>query len=252
MIFAKHLGGCEASRWGRCALLLLLLVTPVAPLVAQQRVPRELSLGVIGGAVFSQMKFDASSTIPQDMAKGYTFGVSARYIEELHFGLQVEALVTRRGFRDRFDEEYGDMSFERDLTYLEVPILSHIYFPFGKKDRSEISVNLGPKFGVMLWEKTQSRLPDDFGQTGTTTAGLQTAHHTLAVSNRFDYGIQAGLGYELRVSPKVSVQLEGRYYFGLGNIFPDEKSDVFETSSNQHVMVVMTVYWHQLLRRKPQ
>jgi hypothetical protein len=230
--------------------LLLFLLTCMSAAVAQQRVPKELSLGVIGGAVMSQMNFDATTTMPQDMAKGYTCGVSARYIEEQFFGLQVEALLTRRGFQDRFDpEEYGDLSFKRSLTYLEVPVLSHIYFPFGKRKRSEICVDLGPKFGIMLWEKTESNLPDDFGETGTATAGLQTAHHTMAVSNRFDYGIQVGLGYEFHFSPKVSAQLQGRYYFGLGNIFPDEKSDIFETSSNQHIMVVMTLFWHKRLGR---
>jgi hypothetical protein len=251
MIFAKNtrVAPCRFV-WQGAALFLILFFLQPATMWAQRRIPKELSLGVIGGAVMSQMNFDASTTMPQDMAKGYTCGVSARYIEEYHFGLQVEALLTRRGYQDRFDEEYGDMSFKRSLTYLEVPVLSHIYFPFGKRDRSEISVNLGPKFGVMLWDKTDSNLPDDFGQAGSATYGLQDAHHTMAVSNRFDYGIQAGLGYEFRFSPKVSLQLEGRYYFGLGNIFPDEKSDVFETSSNQHVMVVMTLFWHKRLGKK--
>jgi hypothetical protein len=247
MIFAKYI---RSLRRSVCVGLLSATACAAPALHAQQRIPRELSLGVIGGAVFSQMKFDASTTIPQDMARGYTLGVSARYIEEQYFGLQIEALLTKRGFQDRYDAEYGDLSFTRSLTYLEVPFLSHIYFPIGKRKRNEISVDLGPKFGVMLWEKTDSNLPEDFGQSGTPTAGLQDAHHTMAVSNRFDYGIQAGLGYEFRCSKDVSVQLSGRYYFGLGNIFPDEKSDVFETSSNQHVMVVMTVYWHKLLAKR--
>ncbi len=76
-----------------------------------------------------------------------------------------------------------------------------------------------------------------------------TDHHTMDVKYRFDYGIQAGLGYEFKFSPQVSLQLAGRYYFGLGNIFPDEKSDVFETSSNQHIMIVMTLFWHKLLEK---
>jgi hypothetical protein len=252
MIFAKYISGALRSFRGCGVLALLGVWAWMSPVAAQQRVPRELSLGLVGGAVMSQMNFDASTTMPQDMATGYTCGVSARYIEEMFFGVQLEALLTRRGFQDRYDPElYGEgLSFKRSLTYLEVPFLAHIYFPFGKRDRSEISVNLGPKFGVMLWDKTESHLPADFGQDGTVTAGLQTAHHTMDVSNRFDYGIQAGLGYEFRFNPKMSLLLEGRYYFGLGNIFPDEKTDVFETSSNQHLMIVMTLYWRKRLGKK--
>lgn len=212
--------------------------------VAQPRVPKELDWGIIGGAVMSRMNFDP--TISQDMATGYTFGVSARYIEEKFFGLQAEVLITRRGYKDRYTD-FPSYKFQRNLTYMEIPFLSHIYFPMGR--RNEICVDLGPKFGMLLWEKTDNRLPADFGQPGSPTAGFMTDHHTMDIKNRFDYGIQAGLGYEFKFSPQISLQLSGRYYFGLGNIFPDEKSDVFETSANQHVMIVMTLFWHKLLEK---
>lgn len=211
---------------------------------AQPRVPKELDLGIVGGAVMSRMNFDP--TISQDMAAGYTLGISARYIEEKFFGLQAEVLVTRRGYKDRYTD-FPSYKFQRNLTYLEVPFLSHIYFPMGR--RNEICVDLGPKFGMLLWEKTDNRLPTDFGQPGSSTAGFRTDHHTMDIKYRFDYGIQAGLGYEFKFSPQISLQLSGRYYFGLGNIFPDEKSDVFETSANQHVMIVMTLFWHRLLEK---
>ncbi len=212
--------------------------------VAQPRVPKELDLGIVGGAVMSHMNFDP--TISQDMAAGYTLGISARYIEEKFFGLQAEVLVTRRGYKDRYTD-FPSYKFQRNLTYLEVPFLSHIYFPMGR--RNEICVDLGPKFGMLLWDKTDNRLPSDFGQAGSLTAGFRTDHHTMDIKYRFDYGIQAGLGYEFKFSPQLSLQLSGRYYFGLGNIFPDEKSDVFETSANQHIMIVMTLFWHRLLEK---
>lgn len=212
---------------------------------AQPRVPRHLDLAVVGGATLSQYNFDP--TISQDMAKGYTFGVAARYIEEKYFGLQAEVLLTRRGYRDRY-ERFPEYSFQRDLTYLEIPVLAHIYFNLGK--RSEIAVDLGPKFGMFLWDKKSETLPQDFGQEGSETAFYTTDHHTMSVHNNFDYGIQAGLGYEFKVTPQLSLQLSGRYYFGLGNIFPDEKSDVFETSSNQQVQIVLAVWWKHMIGKR--
>lgn len=220
---------------------LFLLSSWAMPLVAQKRIQPRLDIGVIGGAVLSQMTFDPSIT--QDMAQGYSAGVSFRYIEEQLFGLQIDALLSRRGWRDRYNE-FPEYFYQRNLTYLEIPFLSHIYFPMGQ--RNEISVNLGPKLGVMLGESSDSNLPSDFDNIYTGT----TVHHSMDVSKRFDYGIQAGLGYEFRFNPEWSMQLSGSYYFGLGNIFPDTKSDTFETSSNQHIMITLTLYRRMLLKNK--
>lgn len=238
MSFANPLRGLRLWwAWGGA-------VCSVAVATAQPPAPKEWDFGFTGGMVMSEMNFDP--TISQDMAGGYTFGVVARYIEEKYFGLQAEVLLTRRGYKDRYTD-FPNYKFQRNMTYLEVPVLSHIYFPMGR--RNEICVDLGPKFGIMLWEKKESNLPADFGQSGTPTAGFMTEHHTMDISRRFDYGIQAGLGYEFKFSRIWSVQLSARYYFGLGNIFPDEKSDVFETSANRHFMVVMTVFWHKFLAK---
>lgn len=226
------------------ALCLILLAALGTAAVAQPRVPRHVDLGVTGGATLSSYSF--KPTVTQDKAKGYALGLAARYVEEKFFGLQAEALLARRGYRDRYDR-FPQYEFERDLTYLEVPVLAHIYFPLGR--RSEIALDLGPKFGMFLWDKTERRLPDDFAQPGSETQNYQAAHHSMAVHNNFDYGIQAGLGYEFKAGRHLSFQLSGRYYFGLGNIFPDEKSDTFETSSNQHVQILLTVWWKKYLHR---
>lgn len=222
--------------------LLCILIGGFSLMQGQERIQPRFDWGIMGGAVLSQMNFDP--TITQDMAQGYTMGVSFRYIEEKIFGLQVDALLTRRGWKDRYNE-FPEYSFQRNLTYLEIPFLSHIYFPLGK--RNEICVNLGPKLGVMLWENSESNLPENFSKDlyfGTLD------HHTMDIEKKFDYGIQAGLGYEFRFNQNISLQLMGNYYFGLGNIFPDEKSDVFETSSNQHISITMCLYFRKLLRKR--
>ena len=224
--------------WTAALLLLSFRMT------AQPRVARHLDLGVTGGVTMSSYTF--SPTIPQNQAMGYTAGVAARYIEEKYFGLQAELLLTRRGWDERYSL-FPDFKYRRSLTYLEIPVLAHIYFNMGK--RNEISVDLGPKFGTMLWENTESNLPADFGQGGGETANYEYLQHELAIHSRFDYGIQAGLGYEFKANRHLSFQLAGRYYFGLGNIFPDEKTDVFETSSNQQIQIVLTVWWKKWIGR---
>ena len=48
----------------------------------------------------------------------------------------------------------------------------------------------------------------------------------MDVENKFDYGITAGLGVELRT--KVGhFQVEGRYYYGLSDFYHSTKKDYF-------------------------
>ena len=59
------------------------------------------------------------------------------------------------------------------------------------------------------------------------------------IKNKLDYGIAGGIGIEFYLSPRNSVTLEGRYYFGLGNIFPSAKADTFSASRNTSIEVTV-------------
>lgn len=222
--------------------LLILALGVVTLAMAQKKIPREVQFGVLGGANLSQYRF--SPTITQNQSVGYTAGVGVRYIEENFFGLQAELLLTRRGVDDRYDS-YPQYSYERRFTYIELPVMSHIYFKMGK--RNEIAVDMGPKIGFYLTDDTKSKIDADYESLVISPSRHGYKHHDMAVEKTFDYGIQAGLGYEFRLSRELSLQLQGRYYFGLGNIFPDAKGEVFETSSNQSIQIVMSVWFHHTL-----
>lgn len=212
--------------------------------LAQTRIPREVHVGVIGGATLSEYTFHPS--VSQKMHNGATAGVAIRYIEETFFGLQAELLLTQRGFSDYY-EELPDLHFSRTLTYVELPIMAHVYFPIGK--HNEIAFDAGPKLGFYLTDKTDHNLPDNFG-IGGEYADYTYMHHFMDVTRKFDYGIQAGLGYEFKFSNKMSLMLQGRYYYGLGNMWPDSKADEFEVSSNQSIQIVMSLWWHHVIRGK--
>lgn len=216
---------------------LLLLLLPLTAANAQTRFPKERSIGFTGGMVMSKMTF-RQETIPQDNRMGPTFGFVYRYIEEKYFGIQAELLLTQRGWKDRL-EDYPDLHFERSMTYIELPVMSHIFFG---NNRVRGFVNLGPKLGYFISDKKKTNITPPVD-------GLTTDHQTLPVSNRFDYGIVGGGGIELRFGVN-SLLLEGRYYFGLGDIFPNEKKDVFETSSNQHIGITASWLFHLSKRKK--
>lgn len=212
---------------------------------AQARIPRELHLGVVGGANISQYTFHPR--VSQRYTGGYTMGVAARYIEESFFGLQAELLLTERGFADLFEPNPDEWVFERKLLYVELPVMAHVYFPMGKLN--EVSIDLGPKFGYFLSDKVNSNLPENYGQT-LLTSGNVYKHHELPITEKFDYGLQFGLGYEFKFSQKISAQLTGRYYFGLANLWPDSKADDFEQASNSSFQISLAVWWHHIIKGK--
>lgn len=222
-----------------------MLVIGMTPLWSQPKVPREWDFGVVGGANLSTYNFFPSAS--QDQSVGYTLGVGARYIEEKFFGIEGELLFTRRGMKDRFDEEYSHLSFERYMYYVEMPVLAHIYFNLGS--RSEIAVDLGPKLAYFMGDDKKAQLGEDFDYLCRMSRhGYK--HHDMEVSSKLDYGIQAGLGYEFKFSPETSLQLQGRYYFGLGNIFPDSKGNTFEESSNRCIQIVATLWFRHRIRHR--
>ena len=56
--------------------------------------------------------------------------------------------------------------------------------------------------------------------------------YDLPIENKFEYGITGGLGMEVNTKRAGHFMLEGRYYFGLSNIFHDGKADTFGRSAN--------------------
>lgn len=227
--------------------LTLLLLTSGLVAEAQTRIPREIHVGVIGGGDANLYTFyPKSHALSQKWTTGYTGGVAVRYIEETLFGLQAELHLTQRAFADDFEQQ-EDWKFERRLTYIEMPIMAHVYFQIGK--HHEVAFDAGPKIAWFQSDAVESSLPAEFGQPGNTYYG-RTAHHTLPIEHKFDYGIQAGLGYEFKFNQKLSMQLQGRFYYGLGNLWPDSKADDFEQSSAQSIQVVASLWWHHVIRGK--
>ena len=62
----------------------------------------------------------------------------------------------------------------------------------------------------------------------------------MTVEKRFDYGIAAGIGLEYTVPRIGHFLVEGRYYYGLGNIYGDSKRDYFGRSNFGNIILKMT------------
>ena len=66
---------------------------------------------------------------------------------------------------------------------------------------------------------------------------------TLPIKNKFDYGISAGAGVEWIMNRKHSFNLEGRFYYGLNNVFSSKKTDPFSGSNSMSIMLTLGYYY---------
>ncbi len=194
-----------------------------------------ISVGAKGGMSLSRVNFQSS--VPQKMISGAVVGATVRYIEENHFGLIGEVNFEQRGWNEDFSPLQG-YSFKRQFTYIQIPLLTHIYFG---SERARFFINAGPEIGIMIGDKTSSNF--DYEHAGDNS-DFQSNYRkieqfTLPVKRKFDYGISAGLGLEISVAPKHALNLEGRFYYGLNDVFSNHKTDPFSGSSSMSIMVTL-------------
>lgn len=204
---------------------------------AQRYYSPDFSVGVKGGATFSQMQFVPS--VRQNMTPGFAGGIMVRYTEEKLFGLVGEINVTQRGWAEDF--RGAPFSYSRHLTYLQIPLLTQIRFGW---KRVKLFVNLGPEAGWMLGNNIKA----DFDYRNTAAvSGFPTDRHAeqldMKVDNRFDYGIAGGLGVEFFVAKRHSLLLEGRFYYGIGNIFSAGRTSTFSASRGMSVEVTLGYFF---------
>ena len=129
-------------------------------------------------------------------------------------------------------------NYSRTVNYIQVPFLAHL--AWGKEKKGfNFFVNAGPQMGVYLSESTKSNFDFDKRNTADRVSSV-AAQDTMKVEHKFDYGIAAGLGVEYTI-PKVGhFLLEGRYYYGLGNIYGDSKRDYFASSNYQTISIKLS------------
>ena len=213
-------------------ILFLAAITWAAGASAQKHFASNVAVGGKAGVSLSRVTF--SPSVKQNWSMSETFGVTFRYIEEKNFGLVIEANFTKGGWKENFEDT--DFKYERQFSYISIPILTHIYFGSTKFHGF---FNAGPEVAYMIGESTSAnfdidnfRSLDDFPKVNRSTDQF-----AMPVKNKFDYGISAGLGMELFLKRNHSITLEGRFYFGLGNMFGASKSDVFAASRGMSIQV---------------
>lgn len=168
----------------------------------------------------------------------YHGGLAVRYIAERNVGIIGELNFSQQGWESDFKDQNPLFKHSHSLTYIEMPIMTHIYF--GNKVR--FIVNLGPKFQYLISDKEEmsAELSDYLNNNPNTD--MVTLQYNRKAENKFDYGLIGGLGMEFRTGIGY-FSLEGRYYFGLGDVFNNKKNEYnFSRSANRILSAKLTYY----------
>ena len=240
-------------------ILSLVAVTGLHAQIGDHR--SDLAIGFSGGYSLTDMRFLPKVT--QTMHPGISLGFTTRYTCEKYFSsicaLQAEVNINQMGWKEIIidynenpviNEVTGQAEkYQRTITYVQVPLLARMGWGREKKG-IQFFINAGPQIGYCLSEKTDMNF--ELEKRNTMSRVSQTiAQDTMAVENKMDYGIAAGVGIEYSHPRLGHLMLEARYYYGLGNIYGDSKRDNFGTSNFRNIVVKIT-YLFDILKTKTQ
>lgn len=226
-------------------ILILLLSVTASAQVGQHR--NDFSIGLNGGYTFSSVRFTPS--VPQGFHTGPTAGLSFRYVCEKYFKticsiygeVNFNSIGWKQDILDADDHAVINTvtglpeHYSRTIKYIQVPIMAHL--AWGREQKGwNFFFHGGPQFGFYQSESTSVNY--DYEQRNIDARSNKVIEQeTLPVDRKFDYGIVAGIGVEYSLPRFGHLLVEGRYYYGLGNIYPDASTDTFGSSNFQNIQL---------------
>lgn len=194
---------------------------------AQKRLRQpEIYLGAHAGAMASTVYFSPSVAgmnvlqSPLSVNGGLVF----RYAGHRVCAIQVEANYMQRGWREKGE----NVDYRRQLDYIEVPLLMHLYFG---KQHFRAFVNVGPQLGYCIRDV----------QLGTSNPHYK--YQYAEVEKPFDWGAAAGAGVYYRTNKIGLFQLEARFNYSLGGVFKVSKMNHFEAANHMNLSLNLAYLW---------
>ncbi|MDY6800939.1 MAG: porin family protein [Bacteroidota bacterium] len=207
-------------------IILLLLFVSTSPFAQNKDFEPVAQFGIRQGINYSSVLF--SPGINQGIKLGYTGGFVFKYSNEKNLALQIELNFSQKGWLEDLDTLPN--SYQRNLDYIELPFLTHIYF--GKRN-VKFYVNIGPSVGYLINDQIKSEINNEL---------YNREYYELEIDNKFDFNVLAGLG--LIIDTEIgSFQTGFRYAMTLTDIFKYTSDSIFENSQNQVIAFSLTYYF---------
>ena len=210
-------------------LIALLLSATAMAQVGELR--SNLAIGCNGGYNLSRVDF--SPTIKQNLQPGLTGGLTLRYTTEKYFALicaaQLEVNFAQRGWNELIEDGSGN-TYSRTTNYVEIPFFAHL--GWGQEERGmQFFINAGPQLGLFLNDEEYYGFSAEHPWDESQRPNNITMQYGKQVENTLEYGIAGGAGMELKTAIGNFI-IEGRYFFGLSDMFGNAKADPFGRSAN--------------------
>ena len=215
----------------RLILPLLCILMGTASFAQVGELRSNLAVGFNGG--YNLSKVDFSPTIKQNLHPGLTGGLTLRYTTEKYFSLicaaQLEVNFAQRGWDEMIDDGSNN-TYSRTTNYVEIPFLAHI--GWGKEERGlQFFINAGPQLGLYLSDSEHYGFTEEYPWDISKRPNNIIEQYGREIENTLEYGIAGGAGLELKTGIGNFI-IEGRYFFGLSDMFGNSKADPFGRSAN--------------------
>lgn len=209
--------------------ILLLILSIAVSAQPRLRTP-EIFVGAHAGAMASTMLFKPNIANIDIMQSPLTIngGLVFRYAGHKVCAIQTELNYMQRGWRETITLGQTTMDYTRQLDYIEIPLLMHLYFG---KERFRGFFNLGPQIGYCIRD-VATPLPEGV-----------TAPHYLPIDKPFDWGLAGGLGCYYRTRHIGLFQLEARFNFSMGTTYNNRKVDYFSQSNAMNLSLNFAYLW---------
>lgn len=236
------------KRFGLVLSCLCFLVMGLKAQVGEYR--SDFAIGGTAGYVMSQVGF--MPEVPQKWHGGLIGGLSLRYTCEKYFNsicaVTAEVNYAQLGWKEELltPEDQPVINsvtgvaeeYERTINYIQVPVFARL--GWGRERKGvQAFFQVGPQVGFYLNEQTKMNFNFNERNAAQRTSKI-VAQDTMAVQRTMDYGIAGGAGVEFSHPKLGHFILEGRYYYGLGDIYKNSKRDYFGRSNLTNIVVKLT------------
>jgi len=227
-----------------CLFLFLSIVTTVTLRAQIGESRSQLSIGGNVGVSFASVDFDP--TIKQGQLMCPTVGLTLRYTCEKYFStvcaLQVELNYMSLGWSENVMNSASEPlpdTYQRKIGYVQLPMMTRL--AWGKETNGLMFFLLaGPQISLYLGDTSKQSATWTLNTSGNPDRPNNVyQQYGMAIQRKIDYGLTGGAGLEMNTGVGHFI-LEGRYYYGLNDIYGNSKKDVFSRSANQAIIGKVT------------
>jgi outer membrane protein W len=195
-------------------LFIVFLLTAATVFTVHAQVKQRFSIGPTAGFGHSWLSADEKPAgYDSKFHSAYNVGVKLVYSIENHWGLSADLKYSSEGgqFKQTSDD---DNKIIYRASYIRLP-LQGIYFFHNYGDKVRPKISFGPSFGFLVGGDSKQEVD------GETVSKVDSKD----IFKGFDFGLNAAVGTNIRLSPATWLNADITYYHGLTNVAEASSAD---------------------------